>query len=363
MTFSRMKLNLAAMLASMVLGIAIAACVGGTPDPVMSAPEETAPTQKTVSTLQTVMDRGHLICIGNPSAPGFSVRQADGSFTGFDTDFCRAVAAAVFGDAEKFEIKPATVSERFAMLAAGEADVLIRNTTNTMSRDTDLGGNFAPTTFYDGQGVMVRAADGIHSLEDLEGRSVCVAAGTTAEFNLADVMAARGIGYTPVVVDTNDEIITAYAEGRCDATTTDKSGLVGRRAGLPDPAGHIILDETLSKVPLGPMVRHGDDQWYDLVKWVVNVTFLAEELGVTSANADAMKDNSDPNIQRLLGVTGEFGSFIGVSNDWAYNVIAQVGNYGEIYERHLGPGTSHHIPRGLNNSWVNGGLLYSPPIR
>ena len=363
MKTSRMKLNLAAMAASMILGVIVAACVGGTPAPVVSAPERAAPAQETASTLQTVMERGHLICIGNASAPGFGSRQGDGSFAGFDTDFCRAVAAAVFGDSGKFEIKPSTVSERFAMLADGEGDVLIRNTTNTMSRDTDLGGNFAPTTFYDGQGVMVRAEAGIHSLEDLEGGSVCVAVGTTAEFNLADVMAARGINYTPVVVETNDDIITAYAEGRCDAATTDKSGLVGRRASLQDPAAHVILDETLSKVPLGPMVRHGDDQWYDLVKWVVNATFLAEELGVTSANADAMKASGNPNVQRLLGVTGEFGSFIGVSNDWAYNVIAQVGNYGEIYDRHLGPDTNHHIPRGLNDSWINGGLLYSPPIR
>ena len=362
MKTSRMKLNLAAMLASMILGIIVAACVGSPPEPVAAAPDET-PARETASTLQTVMERGYLICIGNASAPGFGSRQEDGSFVGFDTDFCRAVAAAVFGDSGQFEIKPSTVSERFKLLAAGEGDVLIRNTTNTMSRDTALKGNFAPTTFYDGQGVMVRAEAGIHSLEDLAGGSVCVAVGTTAEFNLADVMAARGISYTPVVVATNDDIITAYAEGRCDAATTDKSGLVGRRASLQDPAAHIVLDETLSKVPLGPMVRHGDDQWYDLVKWVVNATFLAEELGVTSANAEAMKGSSNPNVQRLLGVTGEFGSHIGVSNDWAYNVITQVGNYGEIYDRHLGPDTSFHIPRGLNDSWVNGGLLYSPPIR
>ena len=363
MKISRMKLNLAAMLASMVLGIIVAACAGGTPEPVVSAPEEAAPAQETASTLQTVMDRGYLICVGNASAPGFGFQQADGSFAGFDTDFCRAIAAAVFGDSEKFEIRPATASERFTVLAAGEGDVLIRNTTNTMSRDTDLGGNFAPTTFYDGQGVMVRAEDGINSLADLEGGSVCVATGTTTELNLADVMAARGISYDPVVFETNDETITAYEEGRCDAMTTDKSGLVGRRANMQDPAAHIILDETLSKEPLGPMVRHGDDQWYDLVKWVVNATFLAEELGVTSANADSMMGSSDPNIQRLLGATGEFGSFIGVSNDWAYNVITQVGNYAEIYDRNLGPDTNYHIPRGMNNSWVNGGLLYAPPIR
>ena len=252
MKASRMKLTIAANMAAMVLGIIVAACVGGVPEPVAAAPDE-ASVQETASTPQTVMERGYLICIGNAGVPGFGSRQEDGSFVGFDTDFRRA-AAAVFGDAGKFEIKPSTVSERFEFPAAGEGELLRRNTTNTMSRDTDLKGNFVPTTFHDGQGVMVRAEAGIHSPEDPEGGSVRVAVGTTAEFNPADVGAARGINHTPVAVATNDNTIPARGEGRCNAAATGRSGLVGRRASLQDPAAHIILEETLSKVPPDPMV-------------------------------------------------------------------------------------------------------------
>jgi len=309
------------------------------------------------------MERGNVICIGNAAAPGFGYVGEDGSFSGFDIDFCKALAAAVFGDPEAYEIRPATASERFAVLTAGPGAGLIRNTTDTMTRDTDLGGDFAPTTFYDGQGIMVRVADGITSLEDLAGGSVCVATGTTTELNLADVMAARGIEYEPVVFEGNDESVAAYETGRCDAFTTDKSGLTGRRAVLADPMAHVILDETLSKEPLAPMVRHGDNQWEDIVRWVVYATFLAEEMGVSSANVDSMMESTDPNIRRLLGVDGEFGAKIGLDNDWSYNVIKMVGNYAEIYDRNLGPDTDFYIPRGLNKSWVDGGLLYAPPIR
>lgn len=363
MTVTLRRYNLMGMLAALLLGIIVAACAGVAPSPVSSdAPAEMA-MQEMPSTLQTVMDRGHIICIGNASAPGFGFVEEDGSYSGFDIDFCRALAAAIFGDPEQFEIRPATAAERFTVLAAGEGDVLIRNTTNTMTRDTELGGNFGPTTFYDGQGIMVRVADGINSLEDLAGGSVCVATGTTTELNLADVMAARGIDYDPVVFETNDETISAYESGRCDAFTTDKSGLVGRRAVLADPSAHVILDETLSKEPLGPMVRHGDDQWLDIVTWVVNATFLAEEMGVTSANVDSMLNSDSPTVKRLVGVDGEFGDKIGLDNEWSYNVIKQVGNYAEIYDRNLGPGTAFFIPRGLNQAWTDGGLLYAPPIR
>lgn len=357
------RFQLMGMLVAMLFGIIIAACAGVAPAPVVSEPVAEEMMQDMTSTLQTVMDRGHVICVGNAAAPGFGYLAEDGSFSGFDTDFCRALAAAIFGDSEAYEIRPATAAERFTVLAAGEGDVLVRNTTHTMSRDTDLAGNFAPTTFYDGQGLMVRAADGINSLEDLAGGAICVATGTTTELNLADQMAARGIEYEPVVFESTDETVTAYEEGRCDAYTTDKSGLVGRRAVFADPSAHIILDATLSKEPLAPMVRHGDDQWLDIVTWVVNATFLAEEMGITSGNVDSMMDSSDPNVRRLLGMEGEFGAKIGLDNNWSYNVLKQVGNYGEIYNRNLGPDTAYSIPRGLNRSWVDGGLLYAPPIR
>ncbi len=357
--------NLGVMGMVVLVGIMLAACTvapPATPATSEAVASEAMPSSGP-STLAQVTERGNIICIGNSAAPGFGYVGEDGSFSGFDIDFCRALAAAIFGDAEAYEIRPATAAERFSVLTAGEGDVLIRNTTDTMTRDTDLGGDFAPTTFYDGQGIMVRAADGITSLEDLAGGSVCVATGTTTELNLADVMAARGIEYTPVVFEGNDESVSAYETGRCDAFTTDKSGLTGRRAVLADPSAHVILDETLSKEPLAPMVRHGDNQWEDIVRWVVYATFLAEELGVSSANVDSMMDSNDPNIRRMLGVDGEFGAKIGLSNDWAYNVISMVGNYAEIYDRNLGPDTNFYIPRGLNRSWVDGGLLYAPPIR
>ncbi len=358
--------NLGVIAIAVILGIVVAACAAAAPAPAVmesTEPVESEAMPSASSTLEQVMERGNVICIGNAAAPGFGFVGEDGSFSGFDTDFCRALAAAIFGDSEAFEIRPATASERFSVLTAGEGDVLIRNTTATMTRDTDLGGDFAPTTFYDGQGIMVRAADGISSLDDLAGGSVCVATGTTTELNLADVMAARGIEYDPVVFEGNNETIEAYESGRCDAFTTDKSGLTGRRAVLADPTAHIILNETLSKEPLAPMVRHGDSQWEDIVRWVVYATFLAEELGVNSENVDSMMESADPNIRRLVGADGEFGAKIGLDNDWSYNVIKMVGNYAEIYDRNLGPDTDFYIPRGLNRSWVDGGLLYSPPIR
>ncbi len=351
--------------AVVLLGMAVVACTVALPAVPDAAVSEAMPMPSSgPSTLEQVMGRGNVICIGNSAAPGFGYAGADGSFSGFDIDFCKTLAAAIFGDAEAYAIRLAiTPAERFSVLTAGEADVLIRNTTVTMARDTDLDSDFAPIVFYDGQGIMVRAADGITSLEDLAGGSVCVATGTTTELNLADVMAVRGIEYEPIVFESVDESVTAYETGHCDAFTTDKSGLTGRRALLADPSAHIILGETLSKEPLGPIVRHGDNQWADIVRWVVYATFLAEELGVSSANVDSMMDSDDPRIRRLLGMDGEFGAKIGLDNAWAYNVIRMVGNYAEIYDRNLGPDTDFYIPRGLNSSWVDGGLLYAPPIR
>ena len=369
------RLYVIGMLAAMLMGMVIAACFGPSPAPAEAEPtaapaaepaavSEAAPAaQAGQSTLDTVRERGRIICVGNNALPGFGYIDESGAFVGFDVDFCSALAAAIFGDAEAYEIRAATASERFTVLQSGEADVLLRNTTWTMSRDTDLGANFGPTTFYDGQGIMVRKADGFKTLQDLDGGSICVQTGTTTELNLADQMAAAGVSYEPVVYETADEVTTAYEEGRCDAWTTDKSGLVSRQTVLAEPDAHEIMDVTLSKEPLGPMVRHGDDQWFDIVNWVVFTTFLAEEAGINSANVDDFLGSDDPNIRKLLGDEGEFGAKIGLSNDWAYQVIKQVGNYGEIYNRNLGPDTVFNLPRGLNAGYWDGGLLYAPPIR
>jgi general L-amino acid transport system substrate-binding protein len=279
-------------------------------------------------------------------------------------EYCEVIAAAIFGDTSKIEYRPVTASERFTALQSGEIDVLIRNTTWTLTRDSELSGNFVATTFYDGQGMMAPTDGGLTTLEDLEGGTICVQTGTTTELNLADVMAAMGISYTPAVYDDADGTFAAYAEERCDAVTTDKSGLVSRRSVLPDPDNHVIMDVTMSKEPLGPMVRHGDDQWFDIVKWSVYATFAAEEYGVSSANVDDMRSGTEnPEIKRLLGVEGELGAKLGLGNDWSYNIVKLVGNYAEIYDRNLGPDTPTFVPRGVNNLWTDGGLHYAPPFR
>ncbi len=367
------------LLVLLIAVLAVAACGGKeTPAPTEEAAATTAPaaTEQTAAqptekpaaqegegTLAAVKARGKIICGVNQAVPGFGFLQSDGSFAGFDIDFCKALSAAIFGNTDSVEYRPLNAKQRFTALQAGEIDVLIRNTTWTLTRDTELGANFAPTTFYDGQGIMVRKDSGIKTLEDLEGASICVSSGTTTELNLADQMASRGIKYNPVVFETADETTGAYLNGRCDAYTTDKSGLVARQSMFPNPEEHMILDETLSKEPLGPVVRHGDDQWFDIVKWMVFATFQAEESGVTSQNVDEMKNAEDPNIRKLLGVEGDMGTKLGLSNDWAYNIIKQVGNYAEIYDRNLGPNTVFNLPRGMNASWKDGGLLYSPPFR
>ncbi len=367
------------LLVLLIAVLAVAACGGKeTPAPTEEAAATTAPaaTEQTAAqptekpaaqegegTLAAVKARGKIICGVNQAVPGFGFLQSDGSFAGFDIDFCKALSAAIFGNPDSVEYRPLNAKQRFTALQAGEIDVLIRNTTWTLTRDTELGANFAPTTFYDGQGIMVRKDSGIKTLEDLEGASICVSSGTTTELNLADQMASRGIKYNPVVFETADETTGAYLNGRCDAYTTDKSGLVARQSMFPNPEEHMILDETLSKEPLGPVVRHGDDQWFDIVKWMVFATFQAEESGVTSQNVDEMKNAEDPNIRKLLGVEGDMGTKLGLSNDWAYNIIKQVGNYAEIYDRNLGPNTVFNLPRGMNASWKDGGLLYSPPFR
>lgn len=317
------------------------------------------------TTLETVRSRGSVVCGVNATGlAGFTNINADGSYSGFDVDFCRAVAAAVLGDSQAVEFRGLSAQERFTALQTGEVDVLIRNTTWTTNRDTALGFNFAPTTFYDGQGFMARKNANIVEIDDLDGTTICVQSGTTTELNLADVMAANDLEYTPQIFNEQPQIIAAYQDGACDAWTTDKSGLVSELTKLDTPADHVILEATISKEPLGPSVRHGDDQWFDIVKWVVYVTFAAEEYGITSANVDQeFIENEDPNVQRLLGVDPEKVLEFGLEANAFLNVIKQVGNYAEIYERNLGEGTPTYIPRGLNESYINGGLHYAPPIR
>lgn len=314
-------------------------------------------------TLADVTDRGTLNCGVSGTLPGFSFVGEDGSISGFDWDFCRAVAAAALGDADAVEGRPTSSTERFPVLQSGEIDVLSRNTTWTVSRDTSLGLNFVPVTFYDGQGMMVRVETGIEELEDMDGTSICVQAGTTTEKNLADVFRSLGIDYEPVVFTEPGASREAYDEGRCDGYTTDKSALVADQTILGDPSEHVILAVVMSKEPLGPVVRHGDDNWFDIVKWTVNCTIQAEELGITSANVDDMLGSDDPVILNTLGVEGDLGQAMGLNNDFCYQVIAQVGNYGEIYARNLGPDTPFNLARGVNSQWTEGGLLYSPPFR
>ena len=333
--------------------------------PAETTEETAAPAAQEGDTLGIVQERGVLNCGGNANVPGFGYLDPDtNEFAGFDIDFCRAVAAAVLGDADAVEVRATTGTDRFPVLQAGEIDVLSRNTTWTISRDTSLGFNFAPVTFYDGQGMMVRKDSGIESLADMDGTAVCVQQGTTTEKNLADVFRAQAVDYEPVVLADAPSTLAAYDEGRCDGFTTDKSGLVSNQILLADPEAHVILPDTMSKEPLGPLVRHGDDQWFDIVKWVTFGTMQAEELGITSANVEEMAATSeDPVIRNLLGAEGDLGQGIGLDNDFMVKVISQVGNYGEIYDRHLGPDTVFNLERGLNDVYTNGGLMYSPPFR
>lgn len=333
--------------------------VAGSP----AAPAVVAPTGFGV-TLETVQARGNLICGVNSQVPGFGYVDANGNFAGIDVDYCRALAAAIFGDATKVEFRPVTAAERFTALQSGEIDILSRNTTWSLVRDTELAGNFVHTTFYDGQGMMAPADSGLATLEDLEGGTICVQTGTTTELNLADVMASLGVTYTPAVFEDADSTFAAYAEGRCDAVTTDKSGLVARRAILPDPNAHTIMDVTMSKEPLGPMVRHGDDQWFDIAQWTVFALIAGEEFDISTANVDDVRANPvAPEVERLLGLTGDLGLKLGLTNDFAYNILKLVGNYEEVYNRNLGPDTPTYIPRGYNSLYTEGGLLYAPPFR
>lgn len=373
---SRKVLVLLAALAT--LALALSACAPAEPEivTVVETQEvtvvETQEVQVAVSfqmesaRLEAVKNNGVLRCGVNSGVPGFGFLDESGDFTGFDTDFCRAIAVAIFNDPSAVEFRPLTAAERFTALQTSEIDVLIRNTTWTFSRDVELGTDFGPTTFYDGQGMMVRKDSGFNTLSDMDGATVCVLSGTTTELNLADAFSARGISYDPLVFDRSDETAAAYNEGRCDGLTSDKSQLAGLRTTMDDPTEHKILPETMSKEPLGPVWAHGDQQWGDLVSWVVNGVIIAEEKGITSGNVNAIVAGTieDPEVARLLGLEGSFGDLLGLDADFMVNVIAAVGNYGEIYERHLGPeGTD--IPRmgSANALWNQGGLLFAPPWR
>jgi general L-amino acid transport system substrate-binding protein len=279
-------------------------------------------------------------------------------------DVCRAVAAAIFGDAKAVRFTPLSAQQRFTALQSGEIDILSRNTTWTLTRDTSLGLNFAPTTFYDGQGFMVPKALGVKSATELNGATVCVQPGTTTELNLADYFRAKGMQFNPVVIESFDEVNAAFFAGRCDVYTTDASGMASIRSTLAaNPDDYIILPELISKEPLGPAVRHGDDEFFDIVKWAVYASIEAEEKGISSANVDEMVKSQDPTVQRLLGSNPGMGQALGLDEKWAYNIVKLVGNYGEIFERNVGVKTSLKLERGPNALWTNGGLMYAPPIR
>ena len=315
------------------------------------------------ATLDDVKAKDSVQCGVSQGLPGFSNPDQDGNWTGLDVDFCRAVAAAVFGDPSKVKFTPLSAKERFTALQSGDVDVLSRNTTWTMSRDTALGLNFSVVNYYDGQGFMVRKDLGVNSALELSGASICTNTGTTTELNVADYFRANNMEYELVAFEKADEVVAAYDAGRCDVYTTDQSGLYAQRLKLTDPAAHIVLPEIISKEPLGPVVRQGDDQWLNIIKWTHFAMLNAEELGVTQANVDEMKNSDNPSIKRLLGTEGEFGGAIGLGNDWAYNIIKAVGNYGETFDRNVGPDTPLAISRGVNAQWNKGGLQYGPPIR
>lgn len=315
-------------------------------------------------TLDAVRAKGYVQCGVHLGLPGFSNPNAKGNWVGIDVDVCRAIAAGIFGDAKKIKFRALSAKERFTALQSGEVDVLSRNTTWTFVRDSALGLDFAGVTFYDGQGFMVRKKLNLKSALELSGASVCVITGTTTELNLGDYFRTNRMKYRPVVFGNADEAVAAYDAGRCDTFTTDRSGLAAVRVKLKKPDDHMILPEIISKEPLGPLVRHGDNQWGDIVRWSLNALIIAEEKGVTSRNVDEMKKKSvDPEIKRLLGVEGDLGRKLDLPNSWAYSIIKQVGNYGEVYDRNIGPDTPLKLERGLNQLWFKGGILYAPPMR
>ena len=314
-------------------------------------------------TLKAVKSRGVLLCGSNGTLAGFGLPDANGKWTGLDVDFCRAVAAAIFNDADKVKFVPLSAKDRFTALQAGEVDLLARDTTWTISRDSTLGLNFVGVDYFDGQGFMVRKTLKLNSAFELQGASICLQQGTTTELNASDYFRAHNMRFKPVTFATANEAVKAYDAGRCDAYTTDASSLYSERLRLANPDDHMLLPEIISKEPLGPAVRQGDDQWFDVVKWTLFAMIDAEELGITSQNIDAMKASSSPDVRRLVGTEGNYGEQLGLTKDWAASIVKLVGNYGEVFERNVGSGSPLKIDRGLNRLWDKGGIQYAPPIR
>jgi len=334
---------------SLVLAVAVAAVV--------------SPQAASAQTLKTVKDRGMLSCGVGQGLPGFSSPDDKGNWTGLDVDVCRAVAAAILNDATKVKFVPLSAKDRFTALQAGEIDVLSRNTTWTLSRDTSLGANFTGVTYYDGQGFLVKKSLKVDSALQLNSSSVCVTTGTTTEQNLADYFKANGMKYEVVAFGTADETIKAYESGRCDVFTSDVSQLYAERLKLANPGDHKVLPEVISKEPLGPMVRHGDDQWFDIVKWSLYAMVSAEELGITQRNVDEMAKSDKPELKRVFGIDSNLGEQLGLTRDWVSRIVRAVGNYGEAFDRNVGADSKIGIARGLNRLWHKGGIQYAPPIR
>jgi general L-amino acid transport system substrate-binding protein len=320
-----------------------------------------AQAQAPSSVIDTIRQRGMVVCGVSTGTAGYSIADAQGVWRGFDVDVCRTVAAAIFGDATKIRFVPTTGVNRFPALQSGEVDLLSRQTTWTFQRDVQLGFDFVAISFYDGQGFMVPRRMNVHSTRELGGATVCVSPGSTTELNLADYFRSNDLRFTPVVIENLDEITAAYFAGRCDVYTTDSSALAAiRMSRAPTPADHVILPEIISKEPLGPVVRHGDQRWADLVRWSFYATVEAEELGLNSQNIEQQSASANPAVQRFVGATGDFGRMLGVDNRWAYNIVRQVGNYAEIFERNIAP---MGVERGVNRLWRDGGLMYAPPLR
>src|SRR4051795_3834617 len=338
---------------SLVLNLALALAVAG------GLSTQAADAQ----TLKTVKDRGMLSCGVSQGLPGFSAPDDKGNWTGLDVDVCRAIAAAIFDDPTKVKFVPTSAKDRFTALQSGEIDVLSRNTTWTLSRDTSLGANFTGVTYYDGQGFLVKKSLKVNSALELNSASVCVQTGTTTEQNLADYFKGNNMKYEVIAFGTNDEAVKAYESGRCDVFTTDVSGLYSDRLKLSNPADHVVLPEVISKEPLGPMVRHGDDQWFDIVKWTLYALVTAEELGITQKNVDEMAKSDNPELKRVLGSDGNLGEQLGLTKDWVVRIVKAVGNYGESFDRNVGAGSKLGISRGLNQLWNKGGIQYAPPVR
>jgi len=315
------------------------------------------------SLLDSVQDSGRLTCGVTTGLPGFSQPDSDGNWTGLDVDTCRAMAAAMLGDADAVRYIPLTAAERFTALQSGEIDVLTRNTTWTLVRDASLGINFTGTNYYDGQGFMVSADLGVDSALELDGATVCIQSGTTTELNLTDYFRANGMSFDALVFDTSEQTVQGFAANRCDVLTSDQSQLAALRTQLDDPSSAVVLPEIISKEPLGPAVRQGDDRFFNVVKWSLFLQLNAEELGVSQANVDEMLESDDPAIQRLLGVSGNMGELLGLPADFGYQIISQVGNYADMFERNVGVDTPLGLQRGLNAQWTDGGIMYAPPVR